>query len=97
MTPEFDSDVTEYSATTENATNKVTAVATDPQDIVTIKLGDTVIESGSSATWAEGENTLTIKVEDPNSDPKRTGTYTVTVTKTTPEPEEQDPGEGVGG
>lgn len=84
--------MTEYSATTENTKNKVEAVATDPLDVVTIKLGDTVIENGSSPTWEEGENTLTITVEDHNSSPKRTGTYTVTVTKTTPVPPEE--GEG---
>lgn len=66
----------EYTATTSNATNKVTATPTDDTAEVTIMLGETEIENGSSATWAEGENELVITV---------TGTagetvYTVTVT-----------------
>ena len=47
-------------------------------------VGDTEIENGSSATWEEGENTLTVKVECGGEEE----TYTVTITKTTePEPE----------
>lgn len=66
----------EYTATTTNATNKVTATPTDDTAEVTIMLGETEIENGESATWEEGENELTITV---------TGTtdstvYTVTVT-----------------
>lgn len=76
LTPTFASDVLEYTATTTNATNKVTATPTDDTAEVEILLGETEIENGSSATWAEGENVLTITV---------TGTtdsmvYTVTVT-----------------
>ena len=54
--------MTEYTAETENATNKVTATATDPAAEITIMLGETEIENGSSASWAEGENELTITV-----------------------------------
>ena len=66
----------EYTATTTNATNKVTATPTDDTAEVTIMLGETEIENGESATWEEGENELVITV---------TGTtdstvYTVTVT-----------------
>ena len=66
----------EYTATTSNATNKVTATPTDDTAEVTIMLGETEIDNGSSATWEEGENELVITV---------TGTagetvYTVTVT-----------------
>ena len=76
LTPTFASDVLEYTATTTNATNKVTATPTDDTAEVEILLGETEIENGSSATWEEGENVLTITV---------TGTvdstvYTVTVT-----------------
>lgn len=76
LTPTFASDTLEYTATTTNATNKVTATPTDDTAEVEILLGETEIENGSSATWAEGENVLTITV---------TGTtdstiYTVTVT-----------------
>lgn len=68
--------MTEYTATTENATNKVTTTPTDPYATVKIMLGDTEIENGSSATWAEGENVLEITVSGGAPDT----VYTVTVT-----------------
>lgn len=68
--------MTEYTATTSNATNKVTATPTDPYAEVAIMLGDTEIENGSSATWAEGENELVITVSGGAPDT----VYTVTVT-----------------
>ena len=64
----------EYTATTENATNKVTATPTEEGDEVVIMLGETEIENGSSATWEVGENVLEITVDGET-------TYTVTVTK----------------
>ena len=77
LTPAFDEDVTEYTATTSNATNTVTATAKDPAATIVIKNGNTVVENGSAASWATGANTLTIEVT--NGDAKKT--YTVTVTK----------------
>ena len=77
LTPAFDADVTEYAATTSNATNTVTATAKDPAATIVIKNGNTVVENGSAASWATGANTLTIEVT--NGDAKKT--YTVTVTK----------------
>lgn len=87
LTPSFDSEVTEYSATTTNATNKVTATATDPADVISIKLNGESIENGASAEWDEGENELVITVTDTNASPARVGTYTVTVTKESEPPE----------
>ena len=81
LTPAFDPAVLEYAVTTSNATNKVTAVATDPGDTVTIMNGETEVESGQSATWSEGENTLTITVAD-RDDPTNKTEYEVTVTYT---------------
>ena len=77
LTPVFDKDTTEYTAETTNATNTVTATAEDSNAVVTIMLGDAEIENGTAATWAEGENTLTITVA--NGDAVKT--YTVAVTK----------------
>ena len=77
LTPSFDEDVVTYAAATTNATNKVTAVATNPDASIVIKVGETVVENGESATWAAGENTLTVKV----TLGALTKTYTVTVTK----------------
>ena len=77
LTPAFDAGVTAYAVSTSNATNTVTAVAADENATVQILLGDTEIENGSSATWAAGANTLTVKVTNGSAEK----TYTVTVTK----------------
>lgn len=77
LTPTFDPDTTEYTATTTNATNTVTATPEDENATVTILNGETPVENGTAATWAEGANNLTVTVKN--------GTvqqvYTVTVTK----------------
>lgn len=49
----------------------------DSNAVVTIKNGDTAVENGSSATWSEGENILTITVTNGSA----IKTYAVTVTK----------------
>lgn len=77
LTPSFSADVTEYSATTENATNTVTAVPTSQDAVVTITVNDQEIESGTAATWDEGENTVAVSVTVASG----SRTYTVTVTK----------------
>lgn len=77
LTPEFSSGVSSYTATTSNATNKVTATPEDENAVITIVNGETEIANGSSASWQTGENTLTITVI--NGATKKT--YTVIVTK----------------
>ena len=77
MTPAFDSGVVSYSATTSNATNTVTAVPEDESAEVIILNGDAEVANGSAATWAIGENTLTITVKNGMQEK----VYTVTVTK----------------
>lgn len=77
LSPAFDSSVTEYTVTTSNNQNKVTATPTDENATVEINLGVTPIENATAATWDTGENTLTVKVTNGNS----TKTYTVIVTK----------------
>ena len=42
-----------------------------------IKNGSTAVENGTSATWSEGENVLTVTVTNGSA----VKTYTVTVTK----------------
>lgn len=71
--------MTEYSAATTNATNKVTAVATDEDATIAITVNDEPLENGSSATWEDGENTVEITVSKEGA---TSTTYTVTVTKT---------------
>lgn len=72
--------MTEYTATTSNASNKVTAVAADETATIVIKNGSTEVTNGSNASWSPGENVLTIKVTD-GAGPTIEKTYTVTVTK----------------
>ena len=72
--------MTEYTAETTNTTNKVTATPADETASVKIMLGETEIENGSSATWEDGENELTITVTD-GIEHTLTKVYTVTVTK----------------
>lgn len=69
--------MTEYTATTSNATNKVTATATDADAEIEILNGETEVENGSSASWEEGENALTITVSEYGG----STVYTVTVTR----------------
>ena len=77
LTPEFDPDVTTYTAATTAATNKITAEAEYTDADIEIKNGSTVVANGGSATWSAGENTVTVKVTNDSVDK----TYTVTVTK----------------
>ena len=77
LDPEFDEDVFEYATTTSNSTNKITATAEDGAT-VTILNGETPVESGESATWEDGANTVTITVEKEGYED---GVYTVVVTK----------------
>ena len=77
LSPEFSPDTLEYSVTTSNATNKVTATAKDSMAEVVIKLGEAVINNESSPTWVSGENTITVIVTNGISETM----YTVIVTK----------------
>ena len=77
LSPAFDPDTLEYTATTSNATNTVTATAAEGTTVV-IKNGSATVTSGSSATWTAGENTLTITATKGET----TTTYRVIVTKT---------------
>lgn len=77
LSPAFDKSKTEYTASTTTATNTVTAAASDSDAVIEIKNGTTTVTNGASATWASGENVLTIKVTNGTA----SKTYTVTVTK----------------
>lgn len=79
LTPAFSPDVTSYTATTSNATNTITATAEDAGAEISILNGDAAVSNGTAATWADGENTLTITVTNGDSEK----VYTVTVTKET--------------
>lgn len=78
LDPTFDKEVFEYSATTSNASNKVTATPEDEDATVVITVGEDEYESGDTITWETGENEVVIDVT--NGDVSET--YTVVVTKT---------------
>lgn len=77
LDPTFDSDVVSYTADTTNQTNTITATAEDPEAQITILNGETPVTNGSSATWVEGPNTVTITVKNGTAQK----VYTVVVTK----------------
>jgi len=77
LTPTFAPGTTSYTATTTNATNTVTATANAAGATVAIKVNNTTIQSGGSATWQAGTNTVEVTVTNGST----TKTYTVTVTK----------------
>ena len=77
LSPAFDPATITYTAATTNATNTIRAVATDNNATIEIKNGETVVANGAAATWASGDNTLTVKVTVGST----SKTYTVTVTK----------------
>ena len=79
LSPTFDPDTTEYTATTTNATNTITATPEDEDAEVTILNGETPVTNGTAATWIDGANTVTITVKNGTAQK----VYTATVTKST--------------
>lgn len=81
LDPEFDPDVTEYTATTENTSNTLTATPEDENAEVTVTLGDTEVDAGADGkytlTWETGENVVAISVVNGEAIKE----YTITVTK----------------
>ncbi|SFU89040.1 phage major tail protein, phi13 family [Butyrivibrio sp. M55] len=77
LTPAFDSATTSYAVTTSNATNTVSATATDPDAGVVITVNGDSVTDGSSVTWEDGTNAVVVTVSNGGSNK----TYTVTVTK----------------
>lgn len=77
--------MTEYSATTSNATNKITATPEDENATVVIVVNEEepVEDTELTATWESGENTVSITVENGSEDEGTfvDKTYTITVTK----------------
>ena len=77
LSPAFDAEITEYTASTSNATNAITATGADGATVA-ITVNGEAHESGESATWNVGENTVVIIV---SKDGSESTVYTVTVTK----------------
>lgn len=55
--------MTEYTTATVNASDTITATATDVNATVTIESDDATIADGT-ATWADGSNVVSITVEN---------------------------------
>ena len=81
LDPEFDPDVVEYTATTTNATNKITAEAEWSDSTISIESEDATIATDGTATWETGDNVVEITVTAVEGYETETKTYTVTVTK----------------
>jgi len=77
LTPTFASGTYSYTAETSNATNTVTAVATDNNATIAITVNGNSIGNGQAATWVTGSNTVIVTCTNQSV----TKTYTVTVTK----------------
>lgn len=78
LSPEFSSIVKEYTVTTENASNAVTAIPATSTAEMEITYNDEVIANGSRITWASGAgNVVKVAVTDGS----KTETYQITVTK----------------
>lgn len=77
LSPSFDSKVTDYTATTNNASNKITTIADEDAE-VSISVNGNIIENGTTASWKVGTNTVTINVKKPGI---VSGQYNVIVTK----------------
>ena len=81
MTPEFDPDTSTYTAATTNASDQITATATDTNAEVTLLSDDATIADDGTATWAPGDNEVTILVTEGGW----TKAYTVTVSAPVPD------------
>jgi hypothetical protein len=77
LSPTFDRDVNSYTAATTNATNAINVTPLNADATVEILNGATPVANGDPATWAEGENTVTITVTING----QSEVYTVVVTK----------------
>ena len=65
----------EYTATTTNATNVITATPLHEEHEILVWVNDEPHENGTAATWVVGENDVVIHVDGRSA-------YYVTVTKT---------------
>ena len=76
LTPAFDPDVLQYTATATSSSDSITAAAQDSNATVAIVNGSASVTSGGDATWVSGKNTVKITVTNESF----TRTYTVIVT-----------------
>ena len=77
LSPSFDPATTDYTASTTDASNKITAAAESDDATIAIAVDGTSHDNDTAYDWAAGENVVTITVTN-ESEAK---VYTVTVTK----------------
>ncbi len=77
LSPSFESGITEYTVTTSNATNVVTATG-EADTTVTITVNGVAHTSGQAATWETGQNNVVVTVSQAG---QSSTAYTVVVTK----------------
>ena len=77
LSPAFNKSIMYYTCATTDATNTITAVAMDGEATIAIDVDETPVANGAAATWAEGENIVTVTVTSGTE----TEVYTVAVTK----------------
>lgn len=77
LVPAFDGDTLEYAAATTNAKDKITVVASDLAEDLSILNGVTPVANGADATWSSGANTVTVSYNVGIA----TVTYEIVVTK----------------
>lgn len=77
LSPGFNKSIFYYQIATTNATNTVTVTAVDEEATVKIRVNNTEIQNGATATWNAGANTVVIDV----TSGIETETYTIVVTK----------------
>ncbi len=77
LSPAFASGVFEYTATTTNATNKITADTLSGSALIVIEVNGVAHVNGAAANWLLGDNTVVITVTNGVA----TEVYEITVTK----------------
>lgn len=66
ISPAFDSNIHYYAAETENVADLVTAVATDPNAVITATLNGEPTDLSTNQAWEEGQNVIIITVTNGN-------------------------------
>ena len=77
LDPVFASETLSYTATTTNATNTISAVATNAGAEISITNNNTPVANNAPITWQDGSNTVKVTVTDDTA----SSVYTITVTK----------------
>lgn len=81
LTPKFSADVTNYTASTTNSSNAISAIPSNPSDLIAVTVNGSELMNGASASWNNGANVVTVTVTSPTSGTSTV--YTINLTKET--------------